>query len=107
MIFLSFKFDFEKKTKNKQDVAAAVLLAYSARPFSIPEHQVQEQQSQQRQHIASVLGGISMGLASVVCIGIAGKRMLQAVHAHKNQPRKIRMQRILLGLPPLEEEEAA
>lgn len=78
-------------------MASAVLLAYSAKPFSIPEHQVQEQQSQQSQHIASILGGISMGLASCVCVGMAGKRMLDAVSSNSSNltPRQKRMRNVL------------
>jgi hypothetical protein len=87
-----------QKKKNMQDVASAVLLAYSAKPFSIPEGQVQEQQSQQSQHVASILGGISMGLGACVCIAVAGKRMLEAVGDQGVMtPRRKRM-RSLLGM---------
>ena len=58
-----------------QDVAAAAFLAYSAKPFSIASNVVQQMQSQDRQHIASVLGGMSMSVGACMCICLACYRM--------------------------------
>lgn len=60
-----------------QDVAAAVFLAYSAKPFSISPDVIQQTQSQDRQHIASILGGLSMGVGACMCICLACYRMAE------------------------------
>ena len=87
---------------NQQDVAAAVFLAHSAKPFSISSEEVQLQQSQDRQHMASLLGGISMGMAACTCIGLAGFRMLETLaksdassEPQKQPSMKVRMRNIL------------
>lgn len=62
------------------DVAAAVFLAYSAKPFSIAPEVVAQMQSQERQHVASILGGLSMGMAACMCICLACFRMAEGVN---------------------------
>ena len=71
-------------------MAAAVLLAYSAKPFSFPTLQdIQMHHSQERHHLASVMGGISMGIAALTCIGMGVYRMLEALAASDDKKQEV------------------
>lgn len=69
------------RNRHVLDVAAAVFLAHSAKPFSIDADVVSQTQSQDRQHIASILGGLSMGIAACMCICLACYRMTELAAA--------------------------
>ena len=73
-----------------------MFLAFSAKPFSISPEEVQQHQSQDKQHVASLLGGISMGIAACTCIGLAGFRMMETLAKADDLPgARGRMQLIL------------
>lgn len=57
-----------------------MFLAYSAKPFRIASEVVQQTQSQDKQHIATLMGGLSMGVGACMCICLACYRMMEGVH---------------------------
>lgn len=60
------------------DVAAAVFLAYAAKPSGLLLATAAEQ------HVASVLGGLSMGVAACTCVCLACYRMMAEASSADN-----------------------
>ena len=65
-------------------MAAAVFLAYAAKPFALASSSSSTMEGKM-QHLASILGGISMGVAAFTCVCMGGYRIMEALEERKQE----------------------